>query len=186
MNKNKKTILITGASSGLGLSITKLLMQLSEYILILTARETSLNRFEQENIFESNNLLIRPLDVTNREQRKKVVEEIVDKFGCVDVLINNAGFTYRAVIEHVTEDEKLKQMEINFRAPMELIRVTLPAMRKKSKGLIIKISSVGGMMALPTMSIYSASKFALEGANEALYLVFTLDFLDGIFSKFNF
>ena len=169
MNKNKKTILITGASSGLGLSITKLLMQLSEYILILTARETSLNRFEQENIFESNNLLIRPLDVTNREQRKKVVEEIVDKFGCVDVLINNAGFTYRAVIEHVTEDEKLKQMEINFRAPMELIRVTLPAMRKKREGLIINISSVGGMMAMPTMAIYSASKFALEGASEALW-----------------
>ena len=131
-------------------------------------------------------LRFRSLDITNREQRKNVVDEIVDRFGCIDVLINNAGFTYRAVMEHVTETEKLKQMEINFRAPMELIRVTLPAMRKKSKGLIIKISSVGGMMALPTMSIYSASKFVLEGANEALYLVFTLDFFDGIFSKFNF
>ena len=98
------------------------------------------------------------MDITNREQRKNVVDEIVDRFGCIDVLINNAGFTYRAVIEHVTETEKLKQMEINFRAPMELIRVTLPAMRKKREGLIINISSVGGMMAMPTMAIYSASK----------------------------
>lgn len=167
--QKQKSVLITGASSGLGLALAKLLMNYNEYILILTARKTSLPLFELESIFENKNIFIRPLDVTNREERKEVVQEFVKRFGCVDILINNAGFTYRAVMEHVTENERLRQMEINFRAPMELTREVLPAMRAKRNGLIINISSVGGMMAMPTMAVYSASKFALEGASEALW-----------------
>jgi short-subunit dehydrogenase len=75
----------------------------------------------------------------------------------------------RAVLEHVGDDDHLRQMRVNYRGPMELIRLVLPGMRERRRGRIINVSSVGGMMAMPTMSVYSASKFALEGASEALY-----------------
>ncbi len=87
----------------------------------------------------------------------------------MDVLVNNAGVSYRAVAEHVTEAERLSQLDANFLGPMELIRLVLPHMREQRYGRIINVSSVGGMTAMPTMSIYSASKFALEGASESLW-----------------
>lgn len=168
VNQNLDTILLTGASTGLGLALSKLLLQTS-YRLILTAREQSLSRFAEAGILPQPHVWIRPLDVTDAEQRRRVVEEINACWGGVDILINNAGVAYRSVVEHVREEERRTQIDINFLAPMELIRLVLPTMRAKQKGRIINISSVGGMMAMPTMSIYSASKFALEGATEALW-----------------
>jgi hypothetical protein len=76
---------------------------------------------------------------------------------------------YRCVVEHFTDAGCLDQINVNFHAPMELIRLVLPRMREKRAGRIINVSSVGGMMAMPTMALYSASKFALEGATEALW-----------------
>jgi short-subunit dehydrogenase len=164
----KPVILITGASTGLGLCLARKLIGLP-YHLVLTAREKSLSRFEIEGIHESTDLWIRALDVTNDSQRKSVVSEIEQAFGGVDILINNAGFAFRSVLEHVEQDELLQQMITNFWAPMELVRLVLPSMRMKRSGHIINVSSVGGMMAMPTMAVYSASKFALEGASESLF-----------------
>jgi short-subunit dehydrogenase len=97
------------------------------------------------------------------------VAEASDRWGGVDVLINNAGVAYRSVVEHASEEERFDQMNINFQAPMAMIRLVLPGMREKQRGRIINVSSVGGMMAMPTMALYSASKFALEGATESLW-----------------
>ncbi|MEZ5974397.1 MAG: SDR family NAD(P)-dependent oxidoreductase [Planctomycetota bacterium] len=102
-------------------------------------------------------------------QREDVVAEIEARFGALDVLINNAGVMYRSVVEHVEADELRAQMRVNFLAPMALTRRVLPAMRARRRGRVLFISSVGGMMAMPTMAAYSASKFALEGAAEALW-----------------
>jgi NAD(P)-dependent dehydrogenase (short-subunit alcohol dehydrogenase family) len=168
---NDPLILVTGASSGLGLSIARRLIA-RNHRLILTARKDSLSRFEKVGIVETDRLHIRALDVTLESDRKALFEEINDpknSFGGIDVVVNNAGFTYRSVLEHVEQEELLKQMVTNFWGPMELIRAALPEMRRKRKGQIINISSVGGMMAMPTMAVYSASKFALEGASESLY-----------------
>ena len=161
-------VLVTGASSGLGLAIARQLMQ-RDYRLVLTARSSSLPRFARAGIRESEKVRLRALDVINPEQRRRVVEETDRDWGGVDVLINNAGVSYRSVVEHVTDADRLAQMEVNFRAPMELTRLVLPRMRKKCGGRVLNISSVGGMMAMPTMSAYSASKFALEGATESLW-----------------
>jgi short-subunit dehydrogenase len=166
--KDKKVVLLTGASAGLGLATAKLLMK-HDYFLVLSARESSLYRFKENSIVESTNLWIRTMDVTNTKERKALIHEINDKLGGVDVLINNAGVAYRSVVEHVTEHERIEQLNINFFSVMELTRLVLPSMRAKRQGKIINISSVSGMMAMPTMSIYSASKFALEGASEALW-----------------
>ena len=167
-DKKKPVVLITGASTGLGLSLARKLSTLS-FHLVLTAREKSLARFSELGISESQELWIRALDVTNDLERKTLISEIEQKLGGVDVLINNAGFTFRSVLEHVEQSELLQQMITNFWAPMELVRLVLPTMRKNRAGRIINISSVGGMMAMPTMAVYSASKFALEGASESLY-----------------
>ena len=163
-----KTVLITGASTGIGLATARALCG-TKYRVILTARQGSLPRFAAHAIEESSHVRIRPLDVTKPEERAAVLAEAERDWGGVDVLVNNAGVSYRAVVEHVLEEERLTQMNVNFRSPMEMVRLVLPGMREKRAGRIVTISSVGGMMAMPTMAVYSASKFALEGAHEALW-----------------
>jgi len=166
--ESEKTVLITGASTGIGLEIARALTA-TEYRVMLTARKSSLARFDAHAIGESQHVRIRALDVTKPEERQSIIAEAERDWGGIDILINNAGLSYRAVVEHVEEHERLAQMDVNFRSPMELIRLVLPGMRKKQAGHIITVSSVGGMMAMPTMAAYSASKFALEGAHEALW-----------------
>lgn len=165
----KRVVLVTGASTGLGLALVKELIQNGQFHVIATARRSSLHRFHEAGVFESENLWIRSLDVLCKTERDAVIDEATKKFGGIDVLVNNAGYCLRGVVEQVNETERLKQIDTNFRAPMALIRGVLPHMRRKRSGHIINISSVSGMMAMPTMSIYSASKFALEGATEALW-----------------
>ncbi len=163
-----KTVLITGATTGLGLAIARALTK-TDYRVYLTARQSSLPRFDMHQVSESEHVRIRALDVTSAEQRTRIVAEAERDWGGIDILINNAGIAYRAVVEHVTEEERIAQMDVNFRSPMELIRLVLPGMREKLAGRIITMSSVGGMMAMPTMAAYSASKFALEGVHESLW-----------------
>ncbi len=164
-----RVVVITGASAGIGLAIAKQLLPRKDLKLVLTARASSLSRFDELGIEASDRVWLRPLEVTLEEDRARLIDEINQAWGGVDVLINNAGITYRSVIEHVTEKEYLHQMGVNFRGPMELTRLVLPGMREKQDGLVLNVSSVGGMMAMPTMGLYSASKFAFEGASEALY-----------------
>lgn len=165
----RPVVLVTGASRGLGLAIARGLFGLNRYRLVLTAREESLARFAALGCEEGEHLWLHRLDVTNETQRVELIENVTDRWGRVDVLVNNAGVMMRSVLEHVRESERLYQMNVNYRAPMELARLVLPGMRHRRFGRIINVSSVGGMMAMPTMTVYSASKFALEGASEALY-----------------
>lgn len=164
-----KTLLITGATSGIGLAVVQRLVRRDDLLVVATGRAASLSSFAAAGLAESPRLWLRPMDVTEPAECARVVEEIRRAHGGVDVLINNAGITYRSVIEHATDAERQHQMAVNFRGPMELIRLVLPDMRRRRRGRIINISSVGGMMAMPTMGLYSASKFALEGASEALF-----------------
>jgi len=162
-------IFITGASTGIGLCLARMILQEGAYRLVLTARESSLGRFEKEGLFPSEKLLILPLDVSSHDQRIECIQKVEAQWGGVDVLVNNAGISYRAVVEHMSDEEQMQQLATNYLGPFALIRLVLPKMRQHREGKIINISSVGGMMAMPTMSAYSASKFALEGASEALW-----------------
>jgi NAD(P)-dependent dehydrogenase (short-subunit alcohol dehydrogenase family) len=164
----RQTVLVTGASTGLGLALARRLLD-TDHRLILTARASSLARFAEAGIIEGTRVHVRALDVTSAAERHRLIEEADDRWGGVDVLVNNAGVMYRAVLEHVSDDERVAQMDVNYLAPMDLIRLVLPRMRARRAGRIINVSSVGGMMAMPTMAAYSASKFALEGATEALF-----------------
>ena len=164
----KPVVLITGCSSGIGLAIAKLLHERPEYRVVVTAREKSLEKVRNE-FLEDERFLIRALDVTDEKSRQHLINDISRTWGGVDILVNNAGISYRAVVEHMTEQDEELQMATNYFGPMGLIRLCLPHMRETGRGKIINISSVSGMLAMPTMSSYSASKFALEGASEALW-----------------
>lgn len=175
----RRVLLITGAASGLGLAVVRELLEIEDreqagggpgrFRIVATARPSSLEKFAAEGIVESPFVHLRPLDVTDASQRVAVVREIRERWAGVDVLVNNAGVAYRSVVEDVESPERLAQMDVNFLAPMALARQVLPDMRAKMAGHIINVSSVGGMMAMPTMSAYSASKFALEGATESMW-----------------
>lgn len=164
----KPAILVTGCGSGIGLAIAKLLHKNPQYRVCVTARgknyDLLLSEFKQDERF-----IIRSMDVTSLSDRKSIVTEINNLWGGVDILINNAGVMYRSVVEHMTEEDEANQMATNYFGPMSLIRLVLPSMRARGRGKIINISSVSGMLAMPTMASYSASKHALEGASEALW-----------------
>ncbi|MBL9176033.1 MAG: SDR family NAD(P)-dependent oxidoreductase [Verrucomicrobiales bacterium] len=161
-------VVLTGASTGLGLALARMLMA-GRYRVVLTARADSRSRFDRAGIFESDRIFIRELDVTVAGERDALMDEVNRRWGGAHALINNAGIAYRTVVEHWDESAWNDIMEVDVRAALELTRLALPAMRARRAGRILNISSVGGMMAMPTMSLYSAAKFALEGATEALW-----------------
>lgn len=136
--------------------------------MIVTAREASLPILK-ELFAEDERFWIRALDVTRDDQRRALIDEIEARWRGVDILVNNAGVSYRAVLEHMSEEDEFHQMGTNYFGPVALTRLVMPSMRKKGRGKIINISSVSGMLAMPTMSSYSASKYALEGMSESLW-----------------
>lgn len=163
-----KIILITGCATGLGKALVDVLSQNPRYKLIVTARAHRLEALK-EMFQESQALIIRELDVTNESNIFSLVNEIANKWGRIDVLVNNAGICYRSVVEHMDRESEMIQLETNYLGPMALIRSVLPIMREQMSGHIVNISSVSGMVSMPTMGSYSASKHALEGATESLW-----------------
>ena len=111
-------VLITGASSGLGLALARKLLP-TTYRLVLTARASSLERLAKAGVITNDRVCIRALDVTSAADRERVVAETSERWGGVDVLINNAGVAYRTVVEHFNEADDWEQMDVNFRGPME-------------------------------------------------------------------
>jgi short-subunit dehydrogenase len=109
------------------------------------------------------------MDVTEIESIETAVNQIIQDKGKIDVLINNAGFGIAGAMEHTSIGKAKEQFETNFFGTVRLIKSVLPIMHKQDSGLIINISSIGGLIGLPFQSMYSASKFAIEGLTESLY-----------------
>ncbi len=164
----KPIVLVTGASSGVGRSLATIFYKLPEFRTVVTARKNSLSSVKQ-SFTENEYFKIIELDVIDPESRANCMKHIREIWGDVDILINNAGISYRSVVEHMSEDDENLQMQTNYFGPMGLIKEVLPSMRAKGRGKIINVSSVSGMLAMPTMASYSASKHALEGASESLW-----------------
>lgn len=166
--KFQPVILVTGTGSGIGHAIAELLYKENGYRVIITARKKAIAMLHR-HFPETDRFLIRELDVVSKEQRENLIAEIQAKWGGANILVNCAGISYRAVVEHMDEHSELNQMAVNYLGPAELIRLVLPCMREQGRGKIINVSSVSGMLAMPTMASYSASKYALEGMSEALW-----------------
>src|SRR3712207_2671367 len=108
------------------------------------------------------------LDVTDPEGIRRAVDEVLERFGRVDVLVNNAGHGQVGAVEETTEEELREIFDVHVFGPAALVRAVLPAMRSRGSGAIVQVSSFGGQVAYPGFSAYCATKFALEGFSEAL------------------
>jgi len=162
--ENKKIWLITGASQGLGLTLAKHLI-LNDQRVIITTRDV--NKIE-ECLLNDSNLEAISLDLTDEEAVKSAIDQIVLKFGQIDVLVNNAGYGFVGAIEEISAKEAEQVMAINVHAALRMIRLVLPHMRQKQSGHIMNLSSIAGLIGSSGWGIYNASKFAIEGISEAL------------------
>jgi NAD(P)-dependent dehydrogenase (short-subunit alcohol dehydrogenase family) len=158
-----KTVLITGASSGIG-RVTAELMLRRGWQVAATARDpSSLGSLESDR----NALLLR-LDVTDEASITRAVPTVVERFGGIDVLVNNAGYGVFGPLEGATTEEVERQFRTNVFGTITLIRHVMPVMRERRSGTIINVSSVAGRMSAPFMSLYHASKYAMEGLSDSL------------------
>ncbi|OKP97718.1 short-chain dehydrogenase/reductase [Paenibacillus sp. P46E] len=161
----EKVWIITGCSTGFGRHIAKHAIN-AGYKVAVTARNVEAIRDITEGHEE--NTLTLPLDVTNKAQINSVVSETIEKFGHIDVLVNNAGIGYFASVEESIEEETRNMFEINFWGLMHMTNAVLPYMRNRRSGHIINFSSIGGLASFPTLGYYHATKYALEGISESL------------------
>jgi len=161
----KKVWLITGCSTGFGRELAKQVLSLG-YNSAVTARNVN----DVHDIIKDypESALGVKLDVTNSEDIVSAVNATLQKFGQIDVLVNNAGIGYFGAVEESEEDEVRKMFEINFFGLAKMIQQVLPFMRQQRDGHIVNISSIGGLRSFPAVGFYNASKYAVDGLSEAL------------------
>lgn len=155
--------LITGCSTGFGKSLAKAVIEAGEQVTVTARRTESLKEFEGLD-----NVLIQALDVTDNEQIKAAVENTVQKFGKIDVLVNNAGFGLRGAVEEADDDEIAKVFNTNFFGPLKLIQAALPYMRERRSGTIVNFSSIAAFRTAEGSAYYGATKAALESLSTGL------------------
>lgn len=159
----KKTIVITGASSGIGKATSKHFAK-NGWNVAATMRtpqkETELN--------EIDNIKIYALDVTNESSIEKATEQIINDFDTVDVVLNNAGYGLLGTFEAASQEAIRQQFDTNVFGLMNVTRAFLPHFRAKKNGTFLNVSSIGGVITFPMMSLYHSSKWAVEGFSESL------------------
>ncbi|HEU5119698.1 MAG TPA: SDR family oxidoreductase [Candidatus Nitrosocosmicus sp.] len=164
----KKVAVVTGSSTGIGLE-TSLALARNGFLTCATMRNLQ-KADEIKNIGQKENIPIKifQMNVDDDDSVDTIIRKIVNEHGQIDVLVNNAGYGLFGAMEDFTMDEIKKQFETNVFGVMRVIRAVLPTMRQQRSGIIINISSMSGLAGIPSQSVYSASKFAVEGMSEAL------------------
>ena len=155
---------ITGAARGMGVDIAKAALS-AGHSVVATARDAAK---VTAAIGKHDNLLALSLDITDEYAADAAAEAAVERFGRIDVLVNNAGNFYAGFFEEISPKQFRAQMETNFFGPLNVTRAILPIMRSQRSGHVITISSVAGLIGQEFCAAYAASKFALEGWMESL------------------
>ncbi len=165
MASSQKTIFITGASSGFGRELATQAVARGDKV-VATARRPE----ELEDLVNSapERVLALRLDVTSKAEIKQAVRDALARFGQIDVLINNAGYGLMGALEEVSDADIRRQIDTNLVGVIDMTRAVLPAMREARSGHVINISSIAGLVGLPGVSLYNATKFAVAGLSEAL------------------
>jgi NAD(P)-dependent dehydrogenase (short-subunit alcohol dehydrogenase family) len=158
-----KTVLITGASSGFGKSAALLFAE-QGWNVIASMRTPSVG----VELAALDNVLVTRLDVQDEASIIQAIAAGIDRFGTIDVLVNNAGYSLFGVFESVPRTKIQQQFDVNLFGVMDVTRAILPHFRQNKAGVIINVSSGAGVFGLPMISLYNASKFALEGFSESL------------------
>ncbi len=160
----REVLLVTGAGRGMGTDIAKAALA-AGYKTVATGRDI---KKVTKAVGASDNLLVVKLDVTNPGDAQAAVKATLERFERIDVLVNNAGNFYAGFFEEITPENFRAQIETNLFGPVNVTRSVLPVMRKQRSGLIVTISSTGGIVGQAFVSAYSASKFGVEGWMESL------------------
>ncbi len=161
----QKIWFITGISSGLGKALAQSVIEHGDYVIGTFRNQSQVDDFNNVHKGKSLGLL---LDVTKKSELQKVVTIVKEKFGRINVLVNNAGVGFAGAIEETSNEETRAVFEANFFGVLETTKAFLPMFREQRSGHIFQISSHGGIKAFAGFGIYNASKFALEGFSEAL------------------
>lgn len=157
------TILITGASSGIGRA-TAQRFQSEGWNVIATMRDPAAS-----DLADLDGMLVSRLDVTDSTSIMEAVSAGIDRFGAVDVLLNNAGYGAYGPLEAFSTDRIRRQFDTNVIGLLDVTKAVLPQMRARRSGTIINISSIGGQITFPLGTLYHGTKFAVEGLSEALH-----------------
>ena len=162
-----KVVIITGASSGIGLALAENFVRRNAKVVLAARRYNKLEDIEKKLKTFNKNILVVETDVSKESDCKNLIDRTVEKFNRIDILINNAGISMRALFE-ATELSVIRQlMEINFWGTVYCTKYALPFLLK-SKGSVVGVSSIAGYKGLPGRTGYSASKFAMHGFLEVL------------------
>jgi NAD(P)-dependent dehydrogenase (short-subunit alcohol dehydrogenase family) len=156
---------ITGAARGIGLRVAEAALAAGDAV-VATSRDAASLR---ERFAGNDALLPLSLDVTDEKQAAAAVAAALDRFGRIDVLVNNAGFGLLGAVEEASADEVRRLYETNVFGLLNVTRAALPSMRERRRGHVINISSVGGYRSGPGFGVYCSTKFAVEGLSEALH-----------------
>ena len=170
MNNNVegKVVVITGASSGLGEAAAKHLSELGATVVLGARRADRIEKLAKEIVEKGGKALAIAVDVTQREQVKKLVDKAVEQFGRIDVILNNAGVMPLSPVERLNFDEWDTMIDVNIRGVLNGIAAVLPYMKEQKSGQIINTSSVAGHKIFSGSAVYSATKFAVRALTEGL------------------
>ena len=160
-----KTWLITGGSRGFGLRVARLALTRGDNVVATARRKAAVIKA----LGEHPNLLALSLDVTDEMQAREAATAAVDRFGAIDVLLNNAGFGLLGAVEEASAEEIERVYRTNVFGLLGVTRAVLPHMRARRSGRILNISSIGGYRGSAGFGVYSSTKFAVEGLSEALH-----------------
>jgi NAD(P)-dependent dehydrogenase (short-subunit alcohol dehydrogenase family) len=161
----EKIWFITGSSRGLGRSLTEAVLKNGAKVAATARNPQQLDDLKTKY---PGQILPLQLDVTDPKQIENAINQTIKAFGRIDVLVNNAGFGITGAAEAYSEEQVRSQLETNLYAPIAITRAVLPIMRKQRAGHILQISSIGGRIGNPGLSMYQAAKFGLGGFSEAL------------------
>ncbi|MDX1428311.1 MAG: SDR family oxidoreductase [Salegentibacter mishustinae] len=168
MSIKGKTIIITGASSGIGEATAKKLSKEGANVVLSARREDRLNSLKDEIVKNGGMALVVPADVTNKEDFKKVVSSTLEEFGSIDGIINNAGLMPLSYVKNLHTDEWDKMIDVNIKGVTNGVSAVLPTMMEQKSGNIINISSSAAHKYYPGGAVYCATKAAVKMFTEGL------------------
>ena len=169
MDYTGKVVVITGASSGIGEQSAEEFTKLHANVVLVSRNEEQLQKIATRLSKYQTETFVYACDVSDKDQVDKMGKIIIEKFGTIDVLVNNAGFGIYNTVEKTTIGELESQMSTNFLGMMYCTKTFLPQLLKQGSGHIVNVASVAGSIGIPGMAVYCASKFAMLGFSESLF-----------------
>jgi short-subunit dehydrogenase len=166
-NFRNVTVVITGASMGVGAAAARAFAERGANLVLIARGEEKLREFAEE-LGIGERAQVAPMDITDSDAFAAMLAEAEQRFGSIDVLVNNAGYHARGPFENISADDVARMVDVNLKAPLVATRLALPYLRKAKRGAVINVASLAGRTPVPGSATYSATKFGLRAFTLAL------------------